>query len=224
LLTQTIKREDSPEFISIYADTLWVISTAFPVEPENNKWVNIAKLSRYTLHGKLLDETIISRIRLETPSGTIPSSPYYISGLGSEKYIYYPVLTPDQVLRDTVYIWQNQKISPVIKLDFGKASFYANLKRQIYIENIFLSKRYLFSEYSFNSGFRTLCYDRVINKCLCNFLIKDDIFGAGKIRLRPVDLNRGLMYFTKEAFKPDSIVDEISDSSNPIVFFVRLKN
>jgi hypothetical protein len=223
-LVNVIKQGAMPEFISVVGENLWVVSTSLANKLEDNTYLNITKLIRYTLHGNSVDSMIIKKVFLTGPAGTINPQSYFISDLGSKQYIYYPVLLPEPILRDTIYEIKGNKLIPSIKLDLGDAAKLKNGKKQVYFGNIFQTKNYLFAEYSYHKNRILFCFDYSgnVSYSVCQGFT-DDFFRTGIIQLKPLNLETGTMYFTKDAFDLVGNVEGVSENSNPVIFIVNLK-
>jgi len=222
-LVNVIKQDAMPEFLTVVQDTLWVISTCHASVSVDNRFINITHLIRYECDGSLIDTIQIKKVFLDAPAGTIHSNPYYITNLVKSQFIYYPVMLPEQVVRDTIYSFKGDRLVPLVKLDFGSVGLSQSGKKQVYIENIYMTRRYLFSVYRYNSKQFLFCYDKLSEDSFHVTSITDDFYGSGKVRLKPLDLNNGIMYFVKEGFEITGKIEEISENSNPVIFFVKLK-
>lgn len=223
-LLSAIKQESIPEFITVVGGKLWVVSTSLANKQINNSYLNITKLIRYNLQGNSLDSIIIKKVILASPAGTINPQSYFISDLGSIQYIYYPVLLPEPITRDTIYEISGNKLIPSIKLDFGDAAKPVNGRKQIYIGNIIETKKYLFAEYSYNKIRTLFCYDYSGNvRYFAKQGFTDDFFGTGVIQIKPLNMENGTMYFTKDAFELVGKIEGLSENSNPVIFIVKLK-
>ena len=137
-----------------------------------------------------------------------------------------PVLIPEptQILRDTLYEIKENKMISSVRLDFGKASVPKNGKKQIQISNIYRTNNYIISEYSFEREKLFFYHDYIRN---VGYNIRggliDDFFNTGVVQLRPLDLKSGVMYFVKDAFEVTGKIEGVSENSNPVIVFVRLK-
>lgn len=222
---KVIKHKSMPEFITVVGHELWVVATSLANKLENGTYVNITKLIKYDLQNNLTDSMIIKRVILKSPQGTINPQSFFISDLGRKQYLYYPVLLPEPFIRDTIYEISGNMLVPSIKLDFGNAAKPVNGRKQIFFGNILSSEKYLFVEFNYNKNRTILCYDFAADvRYYANQGFTDDFFGTGLLQLRPLNLENGIMYFVKDAFEIVGKIDGVSENSNPVVFFVKLKN
>ncbi len=222
-LIKVIKQKMMPEFITVVGDNLWVVATSLANKLENGTYLNITKLIKYNLQGNLTDSMIIKKVFLAGQTGTINPQSYYISDLGDSRYIYYPVLLPEPVTRDTVYEIKGNELAPSIKLDFGDAAKPLNGRKQIFFGNILVTQKYLFAEYSYNKNHTLFCYDFANDlRYYANQGFTDDFFGTGVIQLKPLSLKDGIMYFVKDAYELIGKIAGVSENSNPLIFFVKL--
>ena len=63
-LINEIKQGEVSEFITVSRDKILAVSTSFGINSNENKYLNITKLIRYTLQGIPLDTIIIKKIEL----------------------------------------------------------------------------------------------------------------------------------------------------------------
>jgi hypothetical protein len=224
-LINEIKQETMPEFLTVIGDEFWVVTTSMANKLENGTYLNITKLIKYNTQGNINDSIIIKKVILKSPQGTINPQSFFTSNLGRKQYVYYPVLLPEPVTRDTVYEMTGNILVPSIKLDFGGAAKPVNGRKQIFFANIFLSENYLFAEYNYNKNHTVLCYDFMANvKYYAKQGFIDDFFRSGVVQLKPLNLENGIMYFVKDAYEIVGKIDGVSENSNPVVFIVKLKS
>jgi hypothetical protein len=216
------------EFIIFIKDKLWTIYTKIGTRNiHNSDYINTTSLIRFDPDGKKHDTVLINKVFLSSFSGTINPQAFYISDLDSVQYIYCPVLVPEPepVMRDTLYELKENKLTPSLKLNFGKAGEVINGKKQVFIKNIFRSCNYIFAEYSFGRKELFYCFN-ISKKKAYNVQegFIDDYFGTGIVHLKPLNLNEELLYFIKEPLEIKQDIKGISEDSNPIIFIVKLKN
>jgi hypothetical protein len=224
-LVKVIRQESMLEFITVVNDTLWAISTKMTNKPESNTWLNITTLTKYQSSGNSIDSFIIKKISLTGFAGTINPQAFYISDIGSNQFLYYPVLLQEPLTRDTIYEIKRYTLISSKKLDFGDAAKPKNGKKQVYLRNIFETKKYLFVEYIYNNNHMFFCYDYSGNdRYYGNQGFIDDFFKTGVIQLCPLNLERGTLYFTKDAFEVVGKVEGVTENSNPVIFIARLKS
>ena len=221
-----IRQESFSESMNVIGDELWTISTSYGNKQNGLTFFNITKLVRYTLQGNPVDTIIIKKVSLPGLSGTINPSANYISDLGYIRYLYFPVLIlePIQIVRDTIYEVKSDKIIPSLKLDFGKDAIPENGRIPIRINCIYLTGKYLFIEYTRSREKFLLCFNLKNNDYYNmpeGFI--DDYYNTGYTWLKPLDLKKGILYFSKDAFMIYDKIEGISENSNPILFIVSLK-
>ncbi len=224
-LLTVIKQESMPEFITVVGNKLWSISTTFAHELGNERYVNITRLIRYDFQGNSVDTLIVKKVYLDSQAGTTNPKSFFVSDLGRLQYIYYPVMLPEPLLRDTIYEIKENKLIPSVKLDFGEAAKIKNGKKQVHIGNVFKTTRYLFVEYNYNKIPILFCYDYLDDvKYYAKQGFFDDFFLTGNIQLRPLDLKTEKLYFFLDSFELIGKIEGISEISNPVLFLVTLKN
>ena len=96
----------------------WLYSTEMGVEQENNKFKNETKLYKVGRTLNIKDSLIVKSIDLKKQSGSFYPGAQYISNLGKQHYLYYPVLMKESIIRDTLYRIDDDKLWPFLKLNF----------------------------------------------------------------------------------------------------------
>lgn len=220
-----IKQQGYSEFIIVVGNKLWTVSTSLGNKSEDNSFINVTRLIRYSLPGSESDTIIVKKLILPSLSGTMFPQAYYISDLGNTQYLYFPILTAEPVLRDTLYEVAKNSLIPSIKFDFGKEGVPQNGKKPVFIKNIYKTSNYLFAEYSFQGKNMIYCLD---GRNKISFVVsegfRDDYFNTGIIHLKPLDLKNESMYFVKDAFFVKDKIIGVSENSNPVIFIVKLKD
>ena len=220
-----IDQKSFSEYIDVIDNKLWTVSTINGISTENNKFINLTQLIRYSLQGESIDTIKVKKVILENVIGTIYPQAYYISDIGTLQFLYFPVLIKEPILRDTLYQVKENNLAPFIKLDFGNEGVPKNGKKPVVINNIFRTKRFLFAEYNYNRDPKLFCLDLEDKSFRYNLKqgFTDDVYGTGIIRLRPLDLKNGIMYYVKDAFEVKSKIKGLTENSNPVIFVVKIK-
>lgn len=224
-LINEIKTRGMPDFIAVVGDELWAVSTSLANISGDGKYVNITTLVRYTLEGSPIDTISVNKVFLPTQAGTIIPESYIISDIGDAQFLYYPVLLPEPLLRDTIYQIKTNRLIPLVKLDFGKEGQIKDGEKQIYIKKIFMTGHYLFVDYSYKGNPMVFCADYKTNSFFCNINrgFSDDFNNTGIVQLKPFDLKNGKVFFVKEVMELSGKLNGIDGISNPVLFVVKLK-
>jgi hypothetical protein len=137
----------------------------------------------------LVDSLIIKSVFLEKLQGAT-SYPDHVSQVGSQTFVYYPVMTPEPIVRDTLYELKENKMIPFLKLRFsneGQVSYKNN--KTVFLTNIWRSERFVFAEYSKEGKFFFM-HDLKTGR---SFNMKDgfddDIHHTGKAAIHPLHGN-----------------------------------
>ncbi len=186
---------------------------------------NRQKFDSYNQKGKIIRSTLLREIKLPNEMGTILPTDRYISKTNIGTYFYYPVMIQEPTVRDTLYEFNNNAVTPSLKLDFGDR-VYNSKRKEIYIKNIYRSDRYVFANYSTakNNQRYFLCHDlKKGNQYNMKNGINDDIYNTGKIILKNLNTPNDEMYFVKDAFEVCDQIEGITEDSNPVIFIFKLK-
>lgn len=179
----------------------------------------------YTTLLKLTDQLEFSD---SIPLKTVILKENIVSGFGFKNYlstnkfgtyIYYPVLTPEVLLRDTLYRMEGNKLIPSIKLEFEKQQSlnkYGFKNTNIY--NVTHSSSYLICEYDQDEERRLFIYN---TKTSTGYNLKtgplDD--QGDPVVLRPLDLEKDMFFYVKATEFSNSDQEE----PNPIIGIVELE-
>lgn len=143
----------------------------------------------------------------------------YLSTNKFGTYIYYPVLTQENLLRDTLYRMEGDEFIPSIKLQFEqKQSLNKHGFKTTNIYNIIHSSSYLICEYDQDWERRLFIYN---TKTSTGYNLEtgplDD--QGDRVVLRPLDLEKDRFFYIKATEYSNSKTEE----PNPIIGIVELK-
>ncbi|WP_186756045.1 6-bladed beta-propeller [Echinicola salinicaeni] len=185
----------------------------------NNGFGNYTSLLEFTPELELLDSIPVKSVFLKKLM--VSRSPYmhylYNNGLGT--YLYYPVLSPEEIYRDTLYQYKDNKLAPYLKLDFERPqSLDEEGFKVTQILNIIDSSSYLFCEYSQHWKRRFFVFNK---RDSTSYNLKvGPLDGQGEpVVLRPLDLEKDIFYYVKTS----EFMDKETEESNPIVGIVEMK-
>ena len=126
------------------------------------------------------------------------------------------------ILQDTLYCFEKNKIVPELKLKFKNDGIDGGGNRLIYLYNIYRSSRYIFSNYKNNQNKNDyfFCYDTKTGKgynMQDGFM--DDINGIDKpVVIRPFNLDTETFYYLHTHINPGDL-----EEPNPTLYIGRLK-
>ena len=144
---------------------------------------------------------------------------YWLSDIEEGLFMFMPVLTPENMLWDTLYQVSDKIIKPAAKFRFERAqSLDEGGYQTLLLYNIVNSSSYYILEYDQDWKRFMFLYDKK-NKTGYNLsegLIDDD---GEPMFLRPLDLANNLFYYIKKV----EYVDKTIEEENPIIGIVKLK-
>ena len=156
----------------------------------------------------VLDSKIISGYRYKN----------WISRDKTGLYFYKPVLTPDLLVRDTLYEKIGDNFSPILKFNFNhNVSIDNNGVKSLNIYNIIKSNEHIIIE--FQDELRRIAYINLNNGLSKNIPGGFSFSGNDDIVIRPLDLENELFYFIHY----DKYNDSQTQEMNPVVNIVKLK-
>ena len=218
---KTIPFKRFVECMEVMNGELYAICTDLAVRQSNGTFSNITKLYRLNDNLSVTDSIDVKYINLASPAGGMSRVTRYFSDLGDKQYMFFPVLTKDPIVRDTLYSIEGNKLKPDIKVNFKKAS---KDGENFMMRNMYRSKSFLFAEYTYTGQKYFFCYD--LEKELTMNMeegFNDDILNTGVAKLEPLDPANGLMYFVKQANEVTDVIDGVDEFDNPVIIFVQLK-
>jgi hypothetical protein len=133
--------------------------------------------------------------------------------------MFMPVLTPENLMWDTLYQVKDKRVVSAVRFDFErKQSLDERGYQTLLLYNIINSSSYYILEYDQDWERFMFLYDKK-NKTGFNLsggLIDDE---GDPVFLRPLDLDQDLFYYIKKAEYVDSSIEE----QNPVIGIVKLK-
>jgi hypothetical protein len=205
-------------YLKILDGELWIVSEEIGIKIGDdfaNK-TNIYKLDEsYQISDTIPFRTII------LDQKTIGGNPfrYWLSDLEDGLFMFMPVLTPENLIRDTLYqVIDNNIVVPAVKFQFErKQSLDETGYQTLLIYNIFNSSSYYLLEYDQDWKRYMFLYDKKVKKGynLSEGLIDED---GNPVFLRPLDLKEDLFYYIKKFEFEDKTIEE----KNPVIGIVKL--
>ena len=192
-------------YLNIFSSKLGV-----PVE---NGFLNQTTLYRMDNKCNVTDSTIVKSILLDKIVGTTFPLRDYVSQVNSQTFVYYPVLTPEPIVRDTLYELKENTMIPFLKLRFsddGATSSTGNKTKSL--TNIWRSERFIFAHYQNKDGNFCFMHDLKTgrNANMKDGLV-DDIHHTGTVNIRPLGDN--YFYYIVNPEPPD-----FNEEPNPDIY------
>ncbi|WP_339865016.1 6-bladed beta-propeller [uncultured Algoriphagus sp.] len=143
---------------------------------------------------------------------------HFISITSEETFLYKPVLTPENFLRDTLYQLSEANLTPAFKLEFGQPHFDDKGEKIVKIYNIMNAFSYVICQYTRGKYKMLFIYDKINEK---GFNLKDGILDqdGNPVVLHPLDLENNIFYYTKSS----EFVNGDTEELNPMIGIVKLK-
>lgn len=144
---------------------------------------------------------------------------YWLSNIEEGLFMFMPVLTPENLIRDTLYQIKESVVVPAVKFHFEKTqSLDANDYQTLLLYNIVNSSSYYVLEYDQDWKRFMFLYDKKEKK---GYNLSEGLIDGewGPVFLRPLDLEEDLFYFIKKFEFEDKSIEEL----NPIIGIVKLK-
>ena len=167
---------------------------------------------------EITDSTLFRNVILKEAMGVRYSSKHFLSQNKDGVFLYAPVLTQENILRDTLYKFEGDSIIPFVKLDFEEPHFDENGEKAVDIYNIMHSSSYIICEYARNKDKKLFIYSKKESKGYnleVGILDEDD----QPLVLRPLDLENDIFYYIKEEEFQNTGVEEL----NPAIGIVKLR-
>ena len=206
------------DYLSFNDENLFMLLKSFGNKVEGG-FATYATLIKLTSELKLMDSIPIKNFILK--KNIISGYPFkhYLSENDDGTFLYFPVLSPENLIRDTVYQLIDNKLIPSFKLKFEKPqSFNEEGFKAINILNITNSATYLVCEYNQDGEWRLFIYNKNLSK---SYNLKEGPLDdqGDPVMLRPLDMKKDMFFYNKTAKYSDSKTEEL----NPKIGIVQLK-
>lgn len=170
--------------------------------------------------GKLIDSTAITKLSLKNEITFLVMDANYYSQASKNRYFYLPVLFPEPLVRDTLYLANGHNLKPTLKLDFGSEAMNEKGTKAVNIRSVFRSDRYLIAKYSHNRETKFFVYDFEANK---GYNLVGGLDGGSYSDGEPVDLYPVKGKPNNFYFKVQKMDESVEGEPNPTVYLVELK-
>ncbi len=144
---------------------------------------------------------------------------FWLSDIEDGLFMFMPVLTPENMIRDTLYQIKDKILKPAVRFNFERPQSLDDREYQtLLLYNIINSSSYYVLEYAQDWKWFMFLYDKKnqTGYNLSEGLIDEE---GDPVFLRPLDLKQDLFYYIKKKEFEDKSIEE----QNPIIGIVKLK-
>lgn len=206
-------------YLKIVDGDLWVVSEEIAVEIGEGEIANLTNIYKLDKEYRITDTIPFRSIMMDQKRiGGYPFR-HWISDIDEGRFMFMPVLTPENLLRDTLYRIEGNTVKPAVRFQFERPqSLDENGYQTLLLYNIVNSKSYYLLEYDQDWKRFMFLYDKKAQKGynLSEGLIDE---AGDAVFLRPLDLNQDLFYYIKKVEFEDKSIEE----QNPLIGIVKLK-
>ena len=201
-----------PEAIFFNDGYINLISTRFGEKVEKG-YLNRTTLYRIDNRCNLQDSLIVKSVLLERLGGSTFPQKDFISQVNSQTFFYYPILTPEPIVRDTLYELKDGKLSPFLKLRFSDERSAASRNNKTKnLTNIWRSERFVFAHYQNRDGDFNFMHDlKTGQSANMKDGFVDDVHHTGTVKIRPLGDNLFYYLITPE-------FSDLEEEPNPDVY------
>ena len=208
----------SPEYIYFQDGYMNLFSTRFGVKVEDG-YLNQTTLYRMDRKCNQVDSIIVKSVILNRLSGATFPQMDYMSEVNSQTFLYYPVLTAESIVRDTLYELKERIMIPFLKLRFSdeRATSSSGNKTKN-LTNIWRSERFVIANYQNKDGNFCFMHDlKTGHSANMRDGFDDDIHHSGKVNIRPLGENYFYYIFT-----PGLTDENLKEEPNPDIYIGKL--
>ncbi|WP_157198455.1 6-bladed beta-propeller [Mariniradius saccharolyticus] len=206
-------------FLKVIEGKLWIVSEEIAVKLGDGGIANQTNIYRLDKDYENPDTVPFRAINMDQERvGGYPFR-HWISDLDGENFMFMPVLTPENLLRDTLYRIEGNTIKPAVRFQFERPqSLDENDYQTLLLYNIVNSKSYYLLEYDQDWKRFMFLYDKKAQK---GYNLSEGLIdqAGDAVFLRPLDLNQDLFYYIKKVEFEDKSIEE----QNPLIGIVKLK-
>lgn len=205
-------------YLKILDGSLWIVSEEIGMEI-GEKIANRTNIYKLDDSFKISDTIPFKTVILDQIRVGGYGFRYWLSDIKEGLFMFMPVLTPENMIRDTLYQVKDNVLMPAVKFHFERPQSFDKWGVQtLALLNIFNSPSYYILEYDQDYKRFMFLYDKK-NKRGYNLrggLIDDE---GDPVFLRPLDLKEDIFYYIKKFEFEDKTVEE----KNPVIGIVKLK-
>ncbi|EOZ93491.1 hypothetical protein A33Q_3750 [Indibacter alkaliphilus LW1] len=181
-------------------------------------FANETKLYRFDAAMAVIDTLPLRNVIMEKKIASALGYTDYISSYDGKHFIYTPVTTNENYLRDTLYQLRDMQLKPFAKLNFPKPHLDDRGFKKYYIANVVHTANYISSHFYEKSSLHQFLFHMESGK---GYLVKDGFLDedGDRFSLRVLSAEEDLFYFVK----PAAFVSGEQEEANPVIGLVKLK-
>jgi hypothetical protein len=217
-LLEEKKLDFSFDFFRILGGESFGISQEYGNVVEGS-FANETKLYRFDAAMAVIDTLPLRKVIMEKKIASALGYTDYISSFNGKHFIYTPVTTNENYLRDTLYQLKDMQLKPFAKLNFPKPHLDDRGFKQYFIANVVHTANYLSSHfYGFDNSLHQFVHHIESGQ---GYLVKDGFLDedGDRLNLRVLSEEEDLFYFVK----PAAFVSGEQEEANPVIGLVKLK-
>jgi hypothetical protein len=208
------------QFVKVLDGRLFILSEQIGIAVPGGfaNQTNMYELNPVSL--EVLDSIPVRTVKLDQKEFGFFSYRDYFSKIDEGLFFYTPVLSTENILRDTLYRFQDRKLEPYMRFEFERPQSLNERGRQsILLYNLINSTSFMIAEYDLDFQRMMFLYDKKNQKGfnLSKGLIDEE---GDPVFLHPLDLAEDLFYYVKKF----EFEDRDTEEQNPIIGIVRLRN
>jgi len=206
------------KYLKIFENELWIVSEEIGIKT-GDKMANQTVIYKLNETFQILDSIPYRTIILDKKRVGGYGFRYWLSDTDEGLFMFMPVLTPENMLRDTLYQVLGKALKPAVKFHFEKGQSLDERGYQtLLLYNVVNSSSYYILEYDQDWERYMFLYDKK-NNTAYNLRegLTDD--GGEPVFLRPLDLRENLFYYIKKKEYSDKSTEE----KNPEIGIVKLR-
>jgi len=206
------------QYLKILDQKLFIISEKIGIEVPGG-FANQTNLYELNSSLEITDSMSIRTVLLDKKEFGFFPDKNYLSNIDDGLFLYHPVLSHENMIRDTLYQVMDKSLIPVIKFNFERPQSLDNRGGQtLLLYNIINSSSYMICEYDQYWQRMLFLYDKknATGYNLSKGLIDEE---GDPVFLRPLDLANDIFYYIKKV----EYVDKSIEEENPVIGIVKLK-
>lgn len=206
------------DYFQVFDNTYYGISNEYGKVVENG-YANETMLYKLGTKMEIKDTISLRTAIVESKIATILGYRDYISSIDDNLYIYTPVTTNENILRDTLYQLIGEDLIPFAKLNFEKPHLSEKGIKKYWIANMVNTQSFISSlYYNQEDEIRMFLYNKVTEK---SYNFKKGILDhqGDPVLLRPLDPENDIFYYVKK----EEFSDLKTAEKNPTIGVVKLR-
>lgn len=163
---------------------------------------NQAKMFVYNSVGENIDSVEVMTEIVDNRIFSFMNTYDYISFVGEQTYLHYPALTSHTFVKDTLYQYNDGKLTPAVKFDFYDIENLFQSEVRIFgLSKIWRTNNYIFVKYSYQHNDYLYVFDERNDSGInAKGGVQDNIHHCGLVEIRP--LGHDMFYYTHQEEDP----------------------